>query len=314
MFKIFLFLLLLFSGATLVGQDTILNTLSSAHHSVEGTKLSLVPPEGFVEAANFLGFQHDESGSSIMLLNIPGPFSSVVTGINEENMLRQGIDKMELNNWHFNGLPARFIRGEQKAYGKVFIKYILLFGNEEETILINGVFPKKEKKIGQVIERSMRSIVYESAKELDPFAALDYTVDATGTKLQFATAASNALLFTVDGLVPTQLEDKTNLVIAKSFSRVFVPNREQYALDRLHQMPLPIDTTEYVGPIHIDGLDGYEILASGKAAETGEIEHIYQVMLFNEDIYYLFLGTTNRQSVDTLNDMKRLIGSFKRKE
>lgn len=312
--KTALLLLFFLLATTLASQNTIVNILSSAHQPMKGTKLSLVPPESFVEAENFLGLQHTESGSSIMLLNIPGPYSSVAAGINKQNMLRQGVEMTELTHLFFNGLPAMFIRGKQKAYGQSYIKYVLIFGSEEETILINGVFPKKEKVIGQAIERSMRSTFYEPNREIDPFEALDYLVDVAGTNLQFATAASNALLFTVDGLVPTLSEDKTNLVVAKSFSSAFTTNYEQCALDRLYQMPLSIDTIEYTRPISIDGLDGYEILATAKDEETEEVEQIYQVMLFSEDIYYLFLGTTKDQSDNALNDMKRLIGSFKRKE
>jgi hypothetical protein len=40
---------------------------------VPSTKVWLAPPEGFVAATTFTGFQHVESGSSIMINLIPGP-------------------------------------------------------------------------------------------------------------------------------------------------------------------------------------------------------------------------------------------------
>ena len=51
-------------------QIKIVNKLTADYQNVEGTKISLIPPAGFTKGVNFLGFQEEASGSSIMVLNL----------------------------------------------------------------------------------------------------------------------------------------------------------------------------------------------------------------------------------------------------
>jgi hypothetical protein len=43
------------SHSLIFAQTKIANTLTAKHITIEGTKISLVPPAGFIKAANFLG-------------------------------------------------------------------------------------------------------------------------------------------------------------------------------------------------------------------------------------------------------------------
>jgi hypothetical protein len=58
---------LVFISLTVWGQKKIENKLSDEHQNIKGTKVSLIPPNGFTDGLNFLGLQQTESGSSIMI-------------------------------------------------------------------------------------------------------------------------------------------------------------------------------------------------------------------------------------------------------
>ena len=147
----------------------IANTLSFAHAIVKGTKMSLIPPDGFTQASNFNGFHQIGSRSSIMVIEIPGPYNEVSAALTKE--------------------------GEQFAQGIMFTTYILVFGSEEFTVLINAMFPKE----------------FETEKVVDPLENLSYEIDISGTKLQYGNSISNSLVYTVDGKLPTESNDKTTL-------------------------------------------------------------------------------------------------------
>lgn len=308
-----LIIFLVFISSTIWGQKNIENKLTNEHQIIKGTKVSMIPPKGFTDGLNFTGLQQTESGSSIIVLEIPGPFSETSKGITRENMHSKGIEVEKIENLTLNQLPAIFVKGTQNAYGNIFTKYILTFGTDQETIMINGVCPENLKKAGDEIKKSMLSVFYEAEKKINPFEVLDYTIDVSETKLKFGKSMSNALIFTVDGQVPTASSDKTSLIVAKSFSPITTEDKKLFCINRLKQTPVEIVNIEYTSEITLDGISGYEIYAKGKSKKSEETENIYQVILFSDKLYYILFGTTNDQTNKSMEEIIKAVKTFKRK-
>ncbi len=295
------------------GQKKIENKLTPEYQNVLGTKISLVPPERFTAAADFLGLQELESGSSIMVLNIPGPYSEVSKGLTKAKFLSKGVEVKKIKHYVINGLPATFVTANQKANGKLYSKYIIVFGAAEETIMINGACSANLKKIGAGIKKPLLTAYYHADKMIDPFEALDFTIDVSATKLQFAKNMGGSLMYTVDGQLPPLTSDKTFLIATKSFSKVESDNPKLFSIIRLKQLPIDIDHVEYTNEITIGGLSGYEIFAKGKDEHTEEPKNVYQVILFIDGLYYILVGITNDETEASLNDLKVAINTFRRK-
>lgn len=310
--KTILTFFLLFVSLTVWGQRKIDNTLSAGHQAVKGSKVSLIPPAGFTVAQNFLGFQEEESGSSIMVLDIPAPFGETAFAITTENLKTQGIEAKEIENLSINGFPALFVTGIQNAYGTSFTKYILLLGTEQETIVLNGLSPAN-LQVGEEVKKSLLSVFYEANKALDPFQSVDFSIDVTETKLRFAKSMSNSLIFTVDGKIPTASTDKTSLIIGKSFSPAATDDNIAFATSRIRQTPFIIQEIAYAEEIRVDGLTGVEILAKATSMTSGVAEQIYQVILFTDELYYILFGTTNDLTTGSVEEIKKAVLTFRRK-
>lgn len=295
------------------GQKSIDNKLTDRHLNVTGTKVSLIPPKDFTQALNFLGFQHDQSGSSIMILDIPGPYSRTSEALTEENLRSQGVESAAIEKLTLNGLPALFVSGKQSAYGLEFAKFILVFGTEKETIMINGASPGDSDSISNQVKEAMLSVYYEAGKKTDPFEAVDYSIDVSATKLKFGKSVANSLVYSVDGKVPTQSNDKTSLITSKSHSEIARTATKDFSINRLKQLPIEIEEIKSVNEISIDGISGYEIYATGRNKSTREFENIYQVILFTDNLYYILFGTTNDKSDVSIAEIKKAIITFKRK-
>lgn len=311
--QILFFTIFFLTFSTIFGQTKTTNTLTGEHINIEGTKISLIPPDGFIKATNFLGLQQNQSGSTIMVLDIPGPFSETSKAMTKEGFLSQGIEVKEIENFTLNNLPAIFITGEQNAYGNIYIKYVLCFGTENETIMINGATPNNLKEIANAVKSSILTSFYEADKKINPFDVVDYSIDLTKSKLQFAKSASNSLIFTTDGIIPTKSTDKTSLIIAKSFSKTDIEDRKSFCLNRLKQLPVEITKIETTTQISIDGISGYEIIALGKDKKTSAEEKMCQVILFSDNLYYIFYGSTNQDFDSNIKEIKSVIMTFKRK-
>jgi len=303
----------LFTLFTLSGQPATNNVLTPDHQNVSGTKISLIAPKGFIKAANFLGFQQTQSGSTIMVMDIPGPFAETSKAMTKEAFLSQGVEVKNIEKLTLNGLPAIFVTGEQNAYGNTYTKLVLVFGTSTETILINGASPNNLQEIAKEIKTAMLTCFYEADKKINPFDAVDFEIDVSAGKLIFAKAVSNSLTYTMDGNLPTKSEDKTSLIVGKSFSKTSVVDKKLFALNRIKQLPIEISKIESTLEITIDGISGYEIIATGKDKKTGEPEKNYQVILFIDSLYYIFYGSTNQDFDNNINDIKKAVKTFKRK-
>lgn len=306
-------LFFIFVSLILWGQKEIENKLTDNHQSIKGTKISLIPPIGFTEGLNFLGLQQSESGSSIMIIDIPGPYSETSRGITKENLLGKGIEVDQIENLIINEIPAIFVTGIQNTSGNSYTKYILVFGTDRETIIINGASPENLKKIGEEVKKSMLSVYYESDRKIDPFESLDYKIDVSEAKLKFGKSMANSLMFSVDGQIPTSSSDKTKLIVTKSFSQMMQEDKKLFSINRLKQTPIEIKNIEYTNEITIDEISGYEIHAKGTNLKTGEIENIYQVILFSDNFYYILFGTTNDETSESIEKLKKAVKTFKRK-
>jgi len=311
--KITLLTFYLLTFYSLLGQTTINNTLTSDYINIVGTKISLIPPNGFIKATNFLGLQQTQSGSTIMVLDIPGLFSEVSKGMTKEGILSQGIEVENIEKIIFNNLPAILITGKQNAHGNIYTKLILCFGTDKETIMINAAIPNDLKEIAKSVKTSILTSYYEIDRKINPFDVIDFSIDFSKSKLQFANRVSNSLIFTTDGIVPTKSTDKTSLIITKSFSKTVLEDKKLFCLNRLKQLPIEFYKTDSITEISIDGISGYEIIALGKDKKTNLEEKVCQIILFSDNLYYAFYGSTNQDYDKNIKEIKKVIETFKRK-
>lgn len=303
----------LMSSLSVAGQSKINNILTTEYQNVVGTKISLIPPQGFLKASNFLGFQQNQNGSTIMVLDIPGPFSEVSKGFTKEKMLSQGVEVKEIENLIVNNLPAVFLTGEQNAYGNIYTKYVLAFGTDKETIIINGASPNNLKEIGKAVKLSILSSFYEADKKINPFEVVDFEINVSASKLIFAKSMVNSLIFTPDGILPTKSINKTLLTVGKSFSKTSIEDRKLFSLNRLKQFPIEILKIESTEEINIDRISGYEIIAITNDKKTNEQEKVYLALLFSDNLYYIFYGSTNQNFDVNIEGLKKSVKTFRRK-
>ncbi len=287
--------------------------LTIAHQHVAGTKVSLIPPKDFTKAVNFIGFQQTKSGSSLMVLNIPGSFTTIVAGFTKEGLLTQGVDASKIENMKVGSLPAVFITAEQKAYGNTYTKYILAFGSEKETILLNGIFPKDQPALKDPMKKALLSVVYEATKKTNPFDSIDYKIDTTGTGLVFANSVSNSMIFNRDGIIPSKSKDQAAIIITKSFSSVMISDKKTFAINRIKQLPIEIEKIISTTPITVDSISGYEVIADAKDKKSGVKEKAYQVLLFKDAIYYMFFASCEANFDMNIELFRKIVNTFELK-
>lgn len=307
--KFFLFLILLIFNGCSYAQES--PKQSSAF--VTGTRVRLTPPADFKPANQFPGYQLESYGSSIMVTEIPGPFAETTAGFSNPSELKKRnmsiLDKQEVKLDGQNGL---LFKVEQTAYETDFLKWLLVLGDDKETVMITATFPKKyEAELSEKMRASVLTSVWDRKKTVTPLEGLNFTIEEKG-ELKLSKRFSNMLMFTKNGIFPSKDVDDPLFIVGQSISKTAIPNNEEYAKARVLQISQIKDVKiEQSNKIIIDNLSGYEIIANGKDNKSEKPVAVYQVMLFEEQSYYLIqglVGNNNRQSnLEIFKDMARTL-------
>lgn len=311
--KTFILTLAFFQATILLGQTIITNKITPNHREVRGSKISLIPPADFASANKFMGYQQEETNASIMILDIPSSFLESTKGLNKESLLTQGVKVESIDEIKLNNIDGILIKGEQTAYEVIYRKYIFAFGNEKETIMINGVSPKEDFDLDLQIKNSILSAVYDADKILSPLDAVDFEISTNETDFVFAKSMSNMLVYNRDGKMPTENVDKASLVIAKAFSKIAISDKKEFATNRIKTLPVQIHKINFTNAVEINGLSGFEITAEGVNRKTGIKEIAYQMMLFTEDGYYIIFGSSESDFDKNIAVFKKIALTFKLK-
>lgn len=284
------------------------------HITVKSTKVSLIPPKGFRTADNFAGFQEDSSGASITVIEMPAPFNEISKGLTKEAFLTKEMELVSKEEKEIDHYPAYLVKATQRVYLENFVKYILIFGDDQKTVMVNGTVPAEKELMGELIKESILTTIYLEEKQINPLQDANFEIDLKDSGLKFATSLSGTLLFSMDGKVPTASEDKTSLMAGISISKLNIENRKDFAQARIKFLPFQNLEIKETKEIRIDQMDGIAIIAYGKANAQADKELIYQVILFEQKDYYILLATANSDFDNKLKLFEQISSTFRRKK
>ncbi|MEO0899894.1 MAG: hypothetical protein AAFY71_26005 [Bacteroidota bacterium] len=308
----FTLLLSIFWYSSLIGQS--FGVLTPAHQQVPGTNIFINPPSGFAPSSNFKGFQdYSKPGTAIMINSLPAPMSQVAKGFTAEMLATRAMTLIQKTVISINGIDQYFVQLEQEANGIVFSKTILLFGDENKTVIINGICPKDSTRLIKEIATSVRTTHVKEDIDSDPRAALDFTLDEKVGNLQFISVLGNGMLFNRDKKMPTESPDRVNFIVDRSYNQEVISDQQAFCKRRLSSYPDPfvMDTNYGLKAVKLDGLSGYELYGTNSNKPE---EAFYQLILFpSKGGYYIFLGTFKKGIAQAKQDILKVVATFKRK-
>ena len=295
----------------------VINDFTAAtdnHQLIEGTNVYLVPPAGFVVSENFKGFQKpDDQTSMIMLMEIPGPINEVTRGFTKELMATRGMELLRKDSVRIGNLTGFLIEMNQSANGMTFTKTLVVYGNEETSSIVNGISLKDSVQITEQIGQSIKSLFVNEELTINPRDGLSFTLDEKAGDLKFVSVVGNAILLNRTGVIDANDLDQVSLIVDKAFQLVDISDQKEFCLSRLEQYPEPYELHrgKKLASVKLDNLNGYELHAINSENEN---ESIYQLVLFPEGGgYFLFLGDYPTKDKEALQQIKKVIDTFRAK-
>ncbi len=153
-----------------------------------------------------------------------------------------------------------------------------------------------------------------SATQPQSVTGRDYSV-RDNEVVKFAKRKGNLNLLTRDGKVPPPGTTDARLVIGSTFGASVITNRRQFAEQRLMSTSSTINVaiTE-AHEVHIDDLEGLELVADAVNTDANKPVFIFQTILFSGAGYYLMQGFgPAEEKADCLEGFRRVAASFHRK-
>lgn len=272
------FLITLFSQA----QTEIKCVVGDEHVLVPGTHTYIVPPAGYTAASSFIGFQQIGSSSSLMINEMPAPIKEILPALTAPALETQGVVVRNITDIAFNGYQGKLVEAEQFAYGTMFTKDILAYGDETFTLFAFGMCPKELPELRDDQLASLKSMVYDESASIDPEEAAPYAIDVSGTKFEFANGTMGALSYTVGGHFPSKGPDRSVVMAGSSMGEAqFGDDHKLYAINRMKLYPTVTNINpDDVKEVTIDGLKGYEILSYGKTTKPARMSCCFKLCCF----------------------------------
>ncbi|MEO0376907.1 MAG: hypothetical protein AAF329_20265 [Cyanobacteria bacterium P01_A01_bin.17] len=252
--------------------------------------VSLEPPEGFEKAPTFYGVQQPETGASIMVSAIPGPYAEVVKGFNSQRLATRGLRL--LSQQSLGDGSRLLLKVSQRAYGQDFLKWLVVFADQQnQTKVVVATFPEDaaDRLSAPLKEAALSAALIPQSAEarvlpfrIKPSAQLVEVKELQGS--------GKVLAFSKDGVAPAQSPSDPLFIVAPSLGAVPVLDRKMFALRRLEQFSqIQEIEVEKVDAIAINNQVGFEIIANAKDSQSQVPLRIYQAMLFPEEGGYVVM-------------------------
>jgi hypothetical protein len=306
--------LLLVIAATLFacGHATASESENTARVRVPGTRVSVVVPSGFEPAGLFSGFQQVDTGSSVMITEMPAPFRDVLAGMTQEGLTSRGMALLSTTQVQIAGRNGVLISVSQEANGITYHKWLGIFGTDSATVMLVATFPEAvATELSEYLKRTVLSAGWDMGIDVGLFEGLTFRIQESVT-MKIANRMSNTLLLTKGGASGPVVPNDPVLIVGSSMCDAEIGNIEAFSKSRIMQTAEVTGINNIKGKsVTIGGAPGYEITAAAKDSDSGIELVLYQVIVVSGKSYYIVQGLVGESIADEyVPEFREVAGSL----
>jgi hypothetical protein len=307
-------IILLFCPKLVFGQVEvqIMNLQSDKHVRLKGSTLNIIVPEGFVASSNFVGFQQQESGSSIVLNHIENaPYEEMINGFTKEALATRGVRLIKTDSVNINHSTrkGRLLHSTISAAGNEYSRKILVLSSPTGVDLLVCNYPFRiSSEYDLIMGLVIRTLFFSDEEPVNPDEALDFTLSSEGTPL----IRKNIMLSTI-GLIYSEDDKGEVLMATKSVRPLSSDDLQGASIALAKTLPKLVDlkVTER-NSLEVDGMKAYEIV--GEATYQGAIKGlVYQLITVTEGAYYRVGGESKSLNKAHIEDFRKVARTLRRK-
>jgi hypothetical protein len=279
-----------------------------------GSRVLMDLPKSFSPAPRFVGFFDQERQMSFVVSDFPSDAYPKLTAsftpalLAERGFLDSRLGKLERTDAH------TYIRAAQKSPAGLTQKFMLIFADATNTVMIAANVPTPLLDSGAVKERDIETMLVSarlaaSKKEMPPIASLSDT-----GSLKSALIYGQTMMWTVDGKTGSGAMSSPSIIVAASINYDIVANPMQTAVAGINALASHRNIA-FIGKPQASTIGphkGVEISATAESESTGDRRGVFQFLIPLETGGYVrFIGiaplaekdlwfVTFRQSIKTM--------------
>jgi len=262
--------------------------------------VSIAQPDGFQVAGDWDGFGQRSTGASILVMTVEAPYEALAAGFTAANLSAKGWTLLSRETVDLDGRPGVLIHFSQPAQGQTYLKWSVIFGSPTHATMVTGTFPEAHAATLSAPLKSAVLSARPATSGAGPEAPGLGLAVTPGPALVASDATSGALLYTKDGVVPAATPSDPLFIVAPSVGSAAIGDPKAFAEQRLYQTAhTEVEAIRWVKPIRVDGLDGFETLATAYDEASRTPILLYQVLLVDGQAYVLIQGLVGRELEST---------------
>lgn len=301
------------AGALVLG--LILSVATQAAPTlVPGTQVTLDPPEGFAPADRFPGFQKPEAAASVMVTELPAPVAQLRQAMTAEGLATRGLTLISSDSVQVNGVDSLLLQVSQTANGMDFLKWMLITGDDKQTVMVVATFPKEAAaQFSDPMRQSVLSMTRDANAKVDPWDGLQYRV-APAAPLKFVKRISNSVMYNESGTLAGSGPGEAIYIVGSSVADPGLADLKGFSEKRAAGVTQVKDLEKIKGrKVKVDGMEAYELVADAKDARTEAPVKLYQTIAKEPGGYYIFLGAVGAKKGDAMvKAFRAATATFKR--
>ncbi len=263
---------------------------------VKGTRVRMIQPKGFKVSDTFNGFMEESKHASVMVTEMPAPAPKLLQGFTKENLAARRMELISRKEIEVSGKPGVLINLKQKLGPVEFEKWISVFGDDENAVLVVSAFPaspsENSGELSDELKTCVESVKWDQDKKLDKTAGLNFKIEAV-KPLRLAHRIQNMLLFTEEGKFPATSSKDAIFLVGQSFRKSLISDKKAFCLNRIKQTA-SLDKVKELDVVDLSrgdsGQEGFEITAEAVDKKSGDKMFLYQVIIFSGDSYFIQQG------------------------
>jgi hypothetical protein len=258
---------------------------------IPGTDVSLEVPAGFSVAREFAGIGRAEDFTSVMVTELDVPLAIALESLSQPALTRSGLERLGSSELKVDGRQATRIDAVQKIGSKSFRKWFLLFGDDTHSVMLTATAPSElEAQHRDALLQVLQSTHWDKGggASAAPAPALRFAVKEAAP-LKIVRSADDALVLSEAQAVKGHVAPV--VTVGASRAQVEIGELAGFARTRLEETT----SVEKIqirsqGPRRLATLQGHEIRADAKDAQSGRAVRVHQILAGEGARYYLVQG------------------------
>ncbi len=255
---------------------------------IPGTDVSLPLPEGFAVAPDFPGIGVDADLTSVLVTELPVPYAISKQRFDAASLARGGVTLRRSDPIRVDGHEGLLLHATQTAAGLEFRKWLVVFGDDTDSILLAATTPlDQEARHQDALVETLRGAKWH--KTAERVSELPFRIGEV-PPFEIVSSASNAVVladpsFEAPGVVPSLV------TVGVSQATVQIGSLAGFARHRLTETP-SIKEAEITSEtdVELDGMPARRIEATAVDLEQDRPVRVLQLLATDGSHYFLVQG------------------------